>query len=274
MTNNASVYIDPDFGPVARALNWVPAPNYLFRRHRVLKHLDSQIPGRLLEIGCGSGALLSELTVRGHMSTGLETSESAQVLCRKIWSALGAKITLNVEPDNDWLDFFDTIIACEVLEHIEDDIEALTRWGGWLKPGGLLILSVPAHQRMWDILDENAGHVRRYERKLLIKLLTEQNYEIVAFEHYGFPSTNILKIIRRKLHERSVKNAIQNGQSIAEKTAESGSDRSLENKYFSLMNSVVGRLIVKFGILLQQPFLSLDLSPGYLVIAKKTNSDG
>jgi 2-polyprenyl-3-methyl-5-hydroxy-6-metoxy-1,4-benzoquinol methylase len=59
---------------------------------------------------------------------------------------------------------FDYLFAFEVLEHIADDLSALREWTGFLKPGGRLLVSVPAHARKYGKADEIVGHVRRYER--------------------------------------------------------------------------------------------------------------
>lgn len=57
--------------------NWVPAPRYLMRRDLLLRLFGARKPGRVLEFGCGSGALLAELAGKGFTGTGIEQSEAA-----------------------------------------------------------------------------------------------------------------------------------------------------------------------------------------------------
>jgi SAM-dependent methyltransferase len=66
---------------------------------------------------------------------------------------------------------FDAVCLFDVLEHIRDDAGALKRLKGLLKPGGLLLFTVPAHPWLWCQEDLRAGHERRYSRGALKRLL-------------------------------------------------------------------------------------------------------
>ena len=67
----------PIYGLSIPERGWVPAPRYLMRRDRILKIMESLPGGRILEVGCGSGALLYDLSQMGFKCTGLETSPPA-----------------------------------------------------------------------------------------------------------------------------------------------------------------------------------------------------
>src|SRR3546814_16277129 len=71
-------------GIVAPDAGWVPPIRYLLRRARILELLRKQPVGRLLEVGCGAGALLCDLTRRGYAAQGLETSEKALQVAARI----------------------------------------------------------------------------------------------------------------------------------------------------------------------------------------------
>ena len=58
----------------------------------------------------------------------------------------------------------DTVVCLNVLEHIEDDASTLLDLHAVLKPGGRLVLLVPAHARLFGTLDEHLKHFRRYEK--------------------------------------------------------------------------------------------------------------
>ena len=60
---------------------------------------------------------------------------------------------------------FDVIIASDVLEHINLDVEALKEWKRVLKPNGHMILFVPAKKVLWSNNDVYSQHFRRYEKK-------------------------------------------------------------------------------------------------------------
>ncbi len=67
----------------------------------------------------------------------------------------------------------DTIVCCNVLEHIEDDRRALADMRALLTPGGRLILLVPALARLYGTLDQHLRHYRRYEKAELEHKLAE-----------------------------------------------------------------------------------------------------
>ncbi len=77
----------------------------------------------------------------------------------------------------------DTIVCLNVLEHIEDDRQALRRLWETLVPGGRLVLLVPAHQRLYGGIDRAIHHYRRYERADLLAKLAEAGF---AVEHTAF----------------------------------------------------------------------------------------
>lgn len=74
---------------------------------------------------------------------------------------------------------FDTIVCMNVLEHIEDDRGTLSRFLGLLKPGGRLVLVVPAYRWLYNPLDAHDGHFRRYERAELAGKLRAAGFSIV-----------------------------------------------------------------------------------------------
>ena len=72
----------------------------------------------------------------------------------------------------------DTIVCCNVLEHIEDDRATLADLRTLLVPGGRLVLLVPALQKLFGTLDEHLGHFRRYEKAELEEKLASAGFEI------------------------------------------------------------------------------------------------
>lgn len=71
----------------------------------------------------------------------------------------------------------------DVLEHVEDDEGFLNKIIGKMRPGGKIIITVPAHEFLWSMEDENAGHFRRYDLKELVHLLERKKLNI---EYSGF----------------------------------------------------------------------------------------
>ncbi|MBV9124585.1 MAG: class I SAM-dependent methyltransferase [Planctomycetes bacterium] len=73
---------------------------------------------------------------------------------------------------------FDVIICLNVLEHIQDDAQTLAQFREALRPGGRLLLIVPAHPALYGSMDAMAGHFRRYTRSELRRRLIAAGYRI------------------------------------------------------------------------------------------------
>ncbi|MFC7666772.1 class I SAM-dependent methyltransferase [Hymenobacter humi] len=73
---------------------------------------------------------------------------------------------------------FDVVIASDVLEHIEDEAKALSEWNRVLKPGGQLLVFVPAHAYLWSEHDVVNHHFRRYSRQGLVAALARAGLRV------------------------------------------------------------------------------------------------
>jgi SAM-dependent methyltransferase len=98
---------------------------------------------------------------------------------------------------------YDLFGMFDVLEHVDDDVGALRALRECLAPGGALALTVPAHQRLYDEMDEIAFHRRRYERAGLRRVLEESGFEVRLLSHFMSPLVPLLVLLRaagRRLH--------------------------------------------------------------------------
>jgi len=259
------IYIDTILGPYSN--EWVPAPRYLLRRARILSLLKKFKPGRVLEFGCGAGTLISELSPLGYDCTAIEESENALLLAQEFNKTTNNKLYKNLSNSNKIN--FEYLFAFEVLEHINDDLEALKTWRTYLSPTGKILLSVPAHQDKWNATDDWAGHVKRYEKEQLIELFNKAGFEVLYFESYGYPLANIIEPIRARHHKNELKKRTQQKENtISTNNHQSGISRNLESKLFFLLKNPLGKLIMQFFISLQSLFSKTDLGNGYIVIAQ------
>lgn len=258
----------PLFGVVAPSAGWVPPLRYLLRRKRILRLLAPLPRGRLVEVGCGGGALLAEFAAAGHDATGVESSPRALAVARRVASATGGKQTVLDAPGPDWQGGFDLACAFDVLEHIEDDGAALDQWISWLRPGGVMLLSVPAHRHRWSAGDEWAGHYRRYDRRDLTGLLESKGMQIGHLECYGFPLANLTEWLGARTYRRLLAARASNA-SRSEATAGSGVDQRDSTGLFRWLDTWGGRLGLRVSYLVQAAFVRTDLGSGYLVLARK-----
>ena len=158
---------------------------------------------RILEIGCSGGPLLQQLAADGYTAvTGIDISAEAIELCHKrgltnthVMDAL----RLSFAPGS-----FDLIIASDVLEHLSDAPQAVDAWQRLLRPGGRLLVFVPAFMFLWSRHDEVNLHFKRYRRPELEQLLQDHGFAVRRSSYWNFwlffPVT-LVRVIKRFLPE-------------------------------------------------------------------------
>jgi len=270
---DAQVTDDADYGRTAPALGWVPAPRYLLRRDAVLRIVRTLPAGRVLEFGAGAGTLLADLHALGHRCVAVEQSEDARRLAGRMIADL--PISVHDAPQTGWQEQFDLVLAFEVLEHIEDDTAALRDWMAFLKQGGRLLLSVPAHAKRWTARDTWAGHFRRYDRADFVALAERCGARVVRCDNYAFPLGNLVEPISAWVYSRKLSPAERRGRvrdtgaARIAGTEQSGVERSAETRLYGLLTSLPGRLAMRAAMRVQRSFVSTELGNGFVLEAVK-----
>ena len=260
---------DKLMGPAFPEHGWVPAPRYLMRRARVMELMRGRTPGSILEVGPGAGTLLVEFAARGFTCEALESSAEAREMATRIFASSGQSVELHEQPRPEWQGRFDYVFAFDVLEHIEEDAAALAEWRSWLKPGGQLVLSVPARMALWTAGDEWAGHFRRYEQESLKALMANSSLDIETFECYGFPLTNITERVSASAYRKQIIAATESIEENRQQNNDrSGIDRRPHLKLFPLLQSWPGKLALRVFFVAQKLFLRTDHGSGYVLIAR------
>ncbi len=158
--------------------------HFWFRtRNRIINTLTRQVtaslrPGyRVLEIGCGTGNVLRTLkrACPNAFVLGVDLYlEGLRFAGLRVDSPL-------LQADLFHLPFqskFNLVCMFDVLEHLQDDVSVLKYLYDMIAPGGILFLTVPAHQSLWSFLDEAYHHCRRYESSDLEKKLLETGFQV------------------------------------------------------------------------------------------------
>ena len=135
---------------------------------------------RILDVGCGTGATLSVLEELGE-AIGIDRSKEALGFCRN--RGHRRLILARAEELPTAATSVDVITALDLLEHIEDDAKAVRQLADALRPGGLLLVTVPAYRSLWSEHDEALDHVRRYEAARLRELLLGAGLQIERFTY-------------------------------------------------------------------------------------------
>ena len=120
---------------------------------------------RILEIGCGTGHNLPMLARFGAVEA-IEIDPAARGIAAE---RLGRPVGDAPLPELPGVDrgAYDLVAVLDVVEHIEDDVAALKAMASLLKPGGKILIAVPAHQWMWSAHDVVNHHHRRYSKRTL-----------------------------------------------------------------------------------------------------------
>ena len=212
----------------------------------------------LLEIGAGQGSAGALLSGR-FAYVGLEPDE---VSFKAAVSRIGAKGTVLNETAEAYepSEPFEVVCAFEVLEHIEDDGAALVHWIRHLRPGGWLLLSVPAGRHRFGPTDVKAGHYRRYDRADLRALLDRTGLGDVEILAYGFPLGHALEAGRNLYARRRTEET-----PLEERTAASG--RWLQPPEWAARLMYVVSAPFRYA---QRPFGRTSLGTGLVARAKKT----
>lgn len=175
---------------------------YVARRRLVERVLTAYLPTRqntILEIGCGCDGNLTMLAAFGRVHA-MEPHEESRALAENRGAAevrLGS-IDLEWPYEMD----FDLVCLFDVLEHVDDDLSALIRVQHALKPGGQIILTVPAYKLLWSDLDEVAHHKRRYTRSSLMPKMRTSGFTpryTTYFNTILFPPILAARLIQRHL---------------------------------------------------------------------------
>lgn len=174
---------------------------FVGRRYLALQLLRRYVLGdrpTILDLGCGTGAVLKELQDWAN-PIGLDMSELALGYCRerglrKLVQANGEALPLR---DNA----VDAIVGLDIFEHIADDRAAFAEAYRVLKPGGILVLSVPAFRSLWGPHDVALMHHRRYRRPEIAARLRDVGFETERSGYsvfFLFPVVVLFRLVEKR----------------------------------------------------------------------------
>lgn len=157
---------------------------------------------KVLDLGCGTGLMLDHLNQR-YWATGLDFSPLALDFSRR--RGAGNLIQGDVERLPVANDAFDLVTALDLMEHVEHDDQLLNEIFRSLKPGGSLLVTVPAHPFLWSDHDDALYHFRRYKRSELQKRILDAGFELQRLTYCitcTFPFIVAFRFLQRRLQKR------------------------------------------------------------------------
>jgi 2-polyprenyl-3-methyl-5-hydroxy-6-metoxy-1,4-benzoquinol methylase len=174
------------------------------KRRLVLECIHRYLPPatdrQVLDIGGACSVISTQLEQFGRVTV-VEPDAECVALAR---SELGIEAIVGALPhDVHVTGPFDLIALLDVLEHIDDDVASLRTIHDLLRPGGMLVLTVPACQWLWSPHDSVLHHYRRYSRKRLSQLLSATGMHVQRISYYTgflFPAVAAQRLSYRLLH--------------------------------------------------------------------------
>lgn len=168
-------------------------PGFRSRHGWLLRLMGEQgVTGALLEVGAGTGRLLQRVHDRFPWLT-LHAHEAAPRALERLRTLSFLKSVLQGDLSQPGLlpgGGFHTIVASEVLEHLDAPEPAIDHMVAALRFGGRLFLTVPLRKDLWGAVDDAVGHRRRYERGELAAACEARGLEIEVDVATGFPFYN------------------------------------------------------------------------------------
>ncbi|MGN6058204.1 MAG: class I SAM-dependent methyltransferase [Sphingomicrobium sp.] len=193
---------------------------------------------RVLEVGCGTGHNFAMLKQFGRLDA-CELDHCARALASK---RLRRKVEEAKLPDLSMFErnSYDLIALLDVLEHVRGDVASLRAIHRRLKPGGALLLTVPANPWMWSAHDAAHHHFRRYSKQQLATALRDAGFEVQLLSYFNsllFPLVAAARIAGKIL-----------GKEAADDSLPSGAVNAALRKIFGVEAGLIGRIPMPFGV--------------------------
>lgn len=179
------------------------------RRHIILTLLDGHASqpsnGRLqvCDLGCGTGGNLAAIADRYDVY-GVDKAPEAVAFARQ---RLGDCVRVGALPDCVELESnrFDGVLITDVLEHVEDDKGSLATALRILRPGGIIVATVPANPWLYCDMDRRLHHFRRYNKGQFRELLNVEGADVRLLSHFNtllFPAAGFLRFVSKIVKSR------------------------------------------------------------------------
>jgi 2-polyprenyl-3-methyl-5-hydroxy-6-metoxy-1,4-benzoquinol methylase len=138
---------------------------------------------KILEIGCGTGYIADKISESGYKNIALSDIHFQSFKYAKQLYGFKDLYQFSIF-DPPFAEEFDVISLFDVIEHLDNDIEALKSVALMLKSGGKIILTIPAHQILWHRGDRVAGHKRRYNLSNINEAIKKAGFKRITSKYF------------------------------------------------------------------------------------------
>lgn len=199
---------------------------------------DRAIPGTVMDVGAGGGGMVAWLLERGYDARGIDISESTAAAAQRFLTRR------NLDPEriqckalSDLIgagEQCDNVLSMDCLEHIEDDREAFRQIVDLTRPGGRIIITVPALMALFGERDEHQGHYRRYHRETLLALTDGHPLRIDELRYWNLLGVGPV-FVNHRIRNKAIDESFRYGkQTFASKMLRRGLQlwfRNVENRW-------------------------------------------
>jgi SAM-dependent methyltransferase len=140
---------------------------------QILPYLGREV----LEVGCGNGNFTVLLAQNCPRVVAVDLNEEyVRAAKNRLKEKPGVEVIVADATQSQWEHSFDMVVMLDVLEHIDDDVKMLSQLKNCLKPGGKLVVKVPALEWLYSPMDKAIGHYRRYNKKTLSQTFRKADF--------------------------------------------------------------------------------------------------
>lgn len=217
------------------------------RSEKIFKKINKQFKfkkGRLLDIGCGYGAILKVAKLSGWDVYGTDYSEDCKSYIKK---ELGIDIKQQDLLDLDFKEnFFDIIVLKQVIEHLNEPKKTLIKINQLLRPGGMLWLATPNSKGLCALLmgkynpSYQRGHINIFNRLTMIKILKESGFRKAKISTYYLKALSLFYYLKGKKDIR---------MSVYKKLNRLPTQGGMERKiFYKLIQPLLSKIAGLFGV--------------------------
>lgn len=204
----------------------------------IRRRISLPADARILEIGCGTGHNLPMLGQFGEVDAIEIDAAAREMATRRLGKPVMAHPLPSLEGVADGA--YDLVAILDVLEHVAEDKAALLGIASKLKPGGRILITVPAHPWMWSAHDVVNHHQRRYTRRTLKKVIADAGLRLDMLRWFNsllFPAAAGSRLVGRLF-----------GKEGGDDTLPPKPVNFLFGKIFALERHAIGRLPMTPGV--------------------------
>lgn len=174
---------------------------YFRALHRRIRHFLARRlpagPARILDAGCGTGGLMKTLAAsdREWLLNGIDFMPQACALARSRTALEVLEGSITALPYGDGV--FDAIISADVVCQVAEPEKALREFGRCVRPGGVVLVNVPAYMWLWSYHDDTCETKHRYTRPELVRLFRAAGLEVEFSSYANFPVFPLITMRRK-----------------------------------------------------------------------------